>query len=64
MIEIGTSIILFLVAAAFVVVTVVLLYHWHRYGRKSWAIPTAEVVYLVVGVMLISIAISAYMQIV
>lgn len=44
---------------AYGIVTVVMIYHWQRYGRGAGAVALAESVYLIVSVALLIIAISS-----
>lgn len=56
------SLLLGVVAIFFVVVTIILLYHWHRYAPRRWVAVLAELIYLVVAVILLIIALGAFLN--
>lgn len=45
-----------LALVVFAVLSVVLIYHWQRYGKGAAFIASFETVYLVVGISLLSLA--------
>lgn len=41
----------------YLIVSSVLVYHWHAYGMKSWGIKVAELLFFVVSVFLFTLAV-------
>lgn len=57
------SLTLFLTTVLFFIVTLMLIYHWRRYGFKNWVIRLAEMIYLTGGVVLLGLVVYFYTQI-
>ena len=52
-----------LVAVVFGIISFVVVYHWHRYGRDSRVVAGFELVYLAVGTTLLILGLGALLTI-
>jgi Ni/Fe-hydrogenase subunit HybB-like protein len=56
----GVSFAVFLVL--YIVISAVLVFHWRRYGMHSRSVVLAEAVFSIVSLVLVTLALGAFMQ--